>query len=272
MPELPEVETTRLGIKEHIKNREIFNVIVRQAQLRWPIPGHLKKQLVGQSFKQVNRRAKYLLLETNNKDTVIIHLGMSGNLRFINQHQPHGKHDHVDFVFSDQSILRFNDTRRFGAILLTSTLASEHKLLSKLGPEPLTHDFSGDYLYQKAQNKKVCIKSFLMDSHIVVGVGNIYANEALFMSGIHPNRQAGRISKQRYHTLVKCVKQVLQKAIDQGGTTLRDFVNGQGKPGYFQQSLTVYGRQGEKCRQCGSVIKQVKIAQRASFYCANCQH
>ncbi len=272
MPELPEVETTCRGIRPHIVGKKIVDVIVRQWQLRWPVTENIRQRLLNKTISSVNRRAKYCLLNTDDKETVIIHLGMSGNLRVLNSVQAAGKHDHVDIVFSDQSVLRFNDTRRFGAVLLTANIIDQHPLIAHLGPEPLTESFNGEDLYQLAKNKKSTVKSFIMDAHTVVGVGNIYASESLFMAGIHPSRQAGRISQARYEKLSQCIKRVLLQAIEQGGSSLKDFVNEQGKPGYFQQSLMVYGRAGEKCRLCSTPIKQIKIAQRSSFYCSHCQH
>lgn len=271
MPELPEVETTCRGIRPHITGKTIAKVIIRQNQLRWPVTEKLAESLPGQIIQNVDRRAKYLLLKTNKADTIMIHLGMSGSLRIVNTECAPGKHDHVDFVFSHDTVLRYNDTRRFGAIMLTSNPIHLHQLVFSLGPEPLSDEFTGKHLFDLSKNRKSRIKSFIMDSHNVVGVGNIYASESLFMAGIHPARQAGRISLKRYEKLSECIKQVLQQAIEQGGTTLRDFVNEQGKPGYFQQSLSVYGRAGEACIQCSSAIKQMKIAQRASFYCSSCQ-
>ena len=271
MPELPEVETTCRGISPHITGKRITDVIIRQAQLRWPIPKDLAEKLSGQIIKNVSRRAKYILLKTNSAETVIIHLGMSGNLRIVDRNQIPEKHDHVDFNFTDNTVLRYNDTRRFGSILSTSKPIEQHKLISALGPEPLSEEFTGEHLHKLSKNRKTTVKTFIMDGHNVVGVGNIYANESLFMAGINPTRQAGRISLKRYQKLAQCIKIVLQRAITQGGTTLRDFVNEQGKPGYFQQSLSVYGRANKECLLCSSPIKQLKIAQRASFYCSVCQ-
>ena len=271
MPELPEVETTCRGISPHIKGKTFANVIIRQKQLRWPIPENLPEILRGLSIKNVSRRAKYILLETNKAETVILHLGMSGSIRVVDTEQSPGKHDHVDFIFTNGTVLRFNDTRKFGAILSTSKPVHQHKLISALGPEPLSDHFTGKHLYDLSKNRKSTIKSFIMDGHNVVGVGNIYASESLFMAGIHPARQAGRISLKRYQKLSESIKIVLQQAIDQGGTTLRDFVNEKGKPGYFQQSLSVYGRAEENCILCSSPIKQIKIAQRASYFCSHCQ-
>lgn len=271
MPELPEVETTCRGIRPHITGKTIVKVIIRQKQLRWPVTENLPEILSGLVIKNVSRRGKYLLLKTNTVNTVILHLGMSGSLRIVNTELVPGKHDHVDFVFTDNTLLRYNDTRRFGAILLSCEPIHQHKLIRSLGPEPLSDEFTGGHLYLLSKNRKSKVKSFIMDSHNVVGVGNIYASESLFMAGIHPARQAGKISLKRYQKLAACIKLVLQQAIEQGGTTLRDFVNEQGNPGYFQQSLAVYGRAGESCIRCSTPIKQIKIAQRASYYCSLCQ-
>jgi len=271
MPELPEVETTCNGIRPHIINKKVTDVVIRQNQLRWPITENLRERLLGQKIESVSRRAKYCLLKTDKAETVIIHLGMSGNLRISTMDQPAEKHDHVDFIFNDNTVLRFNDTRRFGAILATSDSIAEHPLISQLGPEPLSEALTGSHLYDLSKNRKATVKSFIMDGHHVVGVGNIYASESLFMAGILPSRAAGNISLKRYTKLVDCIKIVLQQSIDQGGTTLRDFVNEQGKPGYFQQSLSVYGRANEPCINCASPIKQLKIAQRASYFCPVCQ-
>lgn len=271
MPELPEVETTCRGIRPHISGKTVAEVIIRQKQLRWPITDNLPELLIGHAIHQVSRRAKYLLLEITTGDTVIIHLGMSGSLRLVNSTQPAEKHDHVDFVFTDNTVLRYKDTRRFGAILFTPNPVQQHKLIKQLGPEPLSAQFTGEHLYHLSKNKKMTVKAFIMDGHNVVGVGNIYASESLFMAGIHPGRAAGRISLKRYQHLAECIKTVLQLAISQGGTTLRDFVNEQGNPGYFQQSLSVYGRADKECIHCSYPIIQKKIAQRASYYCSQCQ-
>lgn len=270
MPELPEVETTCRGIRPHIVNKVIGAVEIRQKQLRWPVPERLPERLIGQRFTRIERRAKYLLLECD-LGVVIMHLGMSGSLRIVPYGTPAGKHDHIDILFADRTVLRFNDPRRFGAMLWTENPAFEHPLLAKLGPEPLSPTFDGEHLHRLAQGRKTPVKSFIMDGHIVVGVGNIYASESLFIAGIHPNRQAGRISLTRYQKLAEAIKTVLTKAIEQGGTTLRDFVNEQGKPGYFQQSLFTYGRANQPCMICAAPIKQIRIGQRASYYCASCQ-
>jgi formamidopyrimidine-DNA glycosylase len=270
MPELPEVETTRRGITPYIEGQTVKRVIIRQPRLRWPVPENLEQILKGLRIQAVSRRAKYLLLATD-AGTLLLHLGMSGSLRIISDGQTAGKHDHIDFIFADEIILRFNDPRRFGAALWTTEPAEQHPLLKDLGPEPLLEDFSGDLLYDLSRNKKTPIKSFIMDSHIVVGVGNIYANEALFMAGIHPARQAGKISLSRYQKLAGCIQVILRQAIEQGGTTLRDFVNEAGKPGYFQQQLNVYGRVGLPCTRCQQILKEIRLANRSTVFCSDCQ-
>jgi len=270
MPELPEVETSRRGIEPHILNKTVSDVIVRQKQLRWPITASLKKQLIGQVIRQVERRGKYILLSTD-AGTVILHLGMSGSLRILPPSIPAEKHDHFDIVFSHKKILRLRDPRRFGAVLWTKSDPLKHKLLVNLGPEPLTEDFTAEYLFKQSRNRKVAIKTFLMNSHIVVGVGNIYANESLFSAGINPKRAAGNISLTRYKKLVPAIKSILTHSIEQGGTTLKDFINENGKPGYFQQTLNVYGRATEACINCGAAIKKITQTQRATFYCSQCQ-
>ncbi|WP_455200183.1 bifunctional DNA-formamidopyrimidine glycosylase/DNA-(apurinic or apyrimidinic site) lyase [Kaarinaea lacus] len=270
MPELPEVETTRRGIASHITKHPVKSVIVRQRQLRWPIPANLNKKLVGQKFHYVMRRGKYLLLSTQT-GTLIIHLGMSGSLRVVAHDTPVEKHDHVDILFVNGTLLRYRDPRRFGAILWTSRDALQHKLLKELGVEPLAEEFTGDYLYDISRNRKLAIKQFIMDSHIVVGVGNIYANEALFLAGIRPTIAANRISQARMLKLVNAIKSVLSNAIKDGGTTLRDFTRGDGRPGYFRQKLNVYGLAGQPCPICKTSIKLIRQGQRASYYCPHCQ-
>ena len=270
MPELPEVETTRRGIEPHIIGRTLCNVIIRNPQLRWPVPGDLPEQIIGKTILAVKRRAKYLLLEVEG-GTLIIHLGMSGSLRITPDNEPVKKHDHVDFVFEDGTCLRYHDPRRFGAVLWSSQPVYEHRLLCKLGPEPLGDDFSASLLYRLSRNKVQPVKTFIMDSHVVVGVGNIYANEALFKAGINPSRPAGKVSKARYERLADCIKTTLADAITQGGTTLRDFVGGDGKPGYFKQQLTVYGRTGKPCTRCHSPIVESRLGNRGTFYCKRCQ-
>lgn len=270
MPELPEVETTLRGIAPHIVGKIVQAVVIRQHKLRWPIPPTVKRLLPGQRIDQVTRRGKYLLLHTA-AGTLILHLGMSGSLRITRQRDAVEKHDHVDIVFDENCILRLRDPRRFGAVLWTSRSPHSHKLIRSLGPEPLSDEFNAATLFQQSRKRKIAIKPFIMDSKIVVGVGNIYANEALFQAGIRPTTPAGRVSLARYQRLLVAIKAVLSAAIKSGGTTLRDFTNGEGKPGYFQQKLQVYGRAGENCTNCGTHIKLIQQAQRATYYCPHCQ-
>ena len=270
MPELPEVETTCRGIAPHIEGQTLKQVIIRQPKLRWPVPDTLPQILTGLSIQSVSRRAKYLLFTTD-AGTMLVHLGMSGSLRIITTSQSAGKHDHIDFIFNNDKVLRFNDPRRFGAVLWTSAPIAEHQLLKDLGPEPLLAGFTGELLYTLSRNRKVPVKSFIMDSHIVVGVGNIYANEALFMAGILPSRQAGKISLARYERLAECIRLILQNSIQQGGTTLRDFVNEAGKPGYFKQQLRVYGRKGLPCVDCQHPLNGIRLANRSTVFCHVCQ-
>lgn len=271
MPELPEVETTRRGIEPHALHRTITALIVREARLRWPIPADLPERVAGRQILSVARRGKYLLIHTGN-GTLISHLGMSGSLRLADPAQPPRKHDHFDLILDSGPCLRFHDPRRFGCLLWTEDDVYRHPLLATLGPEPLEPGFDGRYLHQRAGQRGVPVKAFVMDSHVVVGVGNIYANEALFLAGILPTRAAGRISLARYQRLVDAIQTVLAASIELGGTTLRDFVNESGNPGYFQQTLRVYDREGEPCRQCGTLIKSERIGQRATYWCPICQH
>lgn len=270
MPELPEVETTVRGIAPHLIRQCVKQAIVRQPQLRWPVPENLNPLLTGLTVESVSRRGKYLLFSLDT-GTMIIHLGMSGSLRILPCGRVPGKHDHIDIELSNDTVLRFNDPRRFGALLWTTQSPDEHPLLKSLGPEPLLASFDGDYLYRESRKRQSPVKSFIMDSHVVVGVGNIYANEALFMAGIHPSRHAGRISLTRYDRLVTCIKTVLQDAIDQGGTTLRNFVNESGQPGYFKQQLRVYGRTGMPCRKCLQPLEEIRINNRSTVLCKHCQ-
>jgi formamidopyrimidine-DNA glycosylase len=270
MPELPEVETTRRGIEPYLVGVGIERLIVRQHQLRWPVARGLDRRLRGARIDAVARRAKYLLLSTET-GTLIVHLGMSGSLRIVDSALAPGAHDHVDLLLDSGRRLRYSDPRRFGAWLWTPGDPAQHPLLSQLGPEPLGPDFDGDYLFRRSRGRKLAVKSLLMDSHIVAGVGNIYANEALHRGGIHPARSAGRISAQRYALLADAVKTVLNQAIGDGGTTLRDFVGGEGRPGYFQQSLRVYARTGEPCTICTAPVRQTRTGQRSTFYCPRCQ-
>lgn len=270
MPELPEVETTRRGISPWIEGRRVSDVIVREHSLRWPIPENLGLMLRDQRFGQSSRRGKYLLLPVGSGQ-LLVHLGMSGSLRLASAGEAPKKHDHVDICLDSGRILRFHDPRRFGAMLWLDAATQDHPLLAHLGPEPLSDDFSADYLHARSRKRRAPIKQFLMDSRVVVGVGNIYANEALFLAGIRPTRAAGSLSKARLACLVAAVKQVLQEAIRSGGTTLRDFVGGDGKPGYFAQSLQVYGRGGEPCRHCAAYLTEIRQGQRSSVYCKYCQ-
>ncbi len=270
MPELPEVETTRRGIAPHIEGKTVSDLIVRHHQLRWPVPRGLKKRLSGHKINNVSRRAKYLLLRFDH-GTLILHLGMSGSLRIIKANTVAEKHDHIDIILNNGKALRLTDPRRFGAVLWTKEQPEQHELLAHLGPEPLGEAFDSDTLYQQSRNRKSSIKQFIMDGKVVVGVGNIYASEALFLAGINPKRIANNVSKARYEKLTAAIKQVLAAAIEQGGTTLRDFVGGDGKPGYFAQQLNVYGRDGEPCHSCGTKIKQITQGQRSSYYCPRCQ-
>ena len=269
MPELPEVETTRRGISPHIKGRQVAKVIIRQPKLRWPVPKELH-QLEGSTITRVGRRAKYLLLKTRT-GTALIHLGMSGNLRICDSDTPADKHDHVDIVFTHGQLLRLQDPRRFGSVLWTTQRIEEHALIRKLGPEPLTDSFNAAYLYHQSRTRKVNIKTFIMNAQMVVGVGNIYASESLFMAGINPKITAGKISLKRYETLVYAIKTVLSLAIEQGGTTLKDFVNADGQTGYFQLELSVYGRAGQPCNSCRQPIRQITQNQRSTYYCPQCQ-
>ena len=270
MPELPEVETTKRGISPQISGQQVTGVIMRRANLRWPMP-ELTTLLPGHSIQRVERRAKYLLLRCSHPGTLIIHLGMSGSLRIVPIESPAQKHDHLDIQFGDYS-LRLRDPRRFGAVLWTESLPTEHPLLVKLGPEPLSEAFNADYLWERIQNRQVAIKNLIMDGKVVVGVGNIYTTEALYQAGIHPNRAGQRIAKTRLDGLVAAIKTILAAAIERGGTTLRDFQQEDGKPGYFKQQLQVYGRVGEPCRQCQHPIQALCIGQRNSAYCVHCQH
>jgi len=270
MPELPEVETTLRGIKPHIILQTIKQIKVRQHQLRWPIIPEINHKVKKQIIQAVERRGKYLLLKTQ-AGTLILHLGMSGSLRILTSPTPPGKHDHVDVEFENKILLRFNDPRRFGALLWTEEDPLQHTLLAGLGPEPLTPQFSARYLWQRAQRSKTPVKLFIMDSKIVVGVGNIYANEALFAAGISPVATAEQISLAHYQRLVKCIKKILRAAIQQGGTTLKNFADSDGKPGYFKLHLQAYGRNGLPCVICQTPLKEIRLGQRSTVYCPQCQ-
>ena len=269
MPELPEVETTLRGIAAHVEGRRIEAIVVRQSKLRWPVPTEIE-QAIGQRVNGIRRRAKYLLLDTD-PGSIILHLGMSGSLTVQALNKPVGKHDHLDIVFEDQHCLRLNDPRRFGACLWQGVDEPQLEILNNLGPEPFSEAFSGERLYQLSRGRSVAVKNFIMTNSVVVGVGNIYANEALFRAGISPRRAAGKVSRARYQLLSEQIKDVLAEAIEQGGTTLRDFFGADGKPGYFRIRLKVYGKAGEPCEQCGMAIHSVRIGQRNTFYCPRCQ-
>lgn len=270
MPELPEVETVMRGLSPHVQGACIQRVRLRCSRLRWPIPDDLDTLLSGHCVQRLWRRGKYLLFELDH-GTLIIHLGMSGRLCLVREDTPIQKHDHVDIILADQSCLRYADPRRFGAILWTSSAPMQHPLLHLLGVEPLTESFTAEYLMQKAANRRRAIKPLLMDSHVVVGIGNIYAAEALFLVGIHPAMPAGMLTLVQAQRLVSACKQVLNHAIDEGGTTLKDFVNGLGTPGYFSQKLNVYGRDGLPCVQCHRPLVFCLLGQRRSVFCEHCQ-
>jgi formamidopyrimidine-DNA glycosylase len=270
MPELPEVETTRRGISPHIQGKQVSSVIIRQHQLRWPVDPQLPDYLSCKKLLDIQRRGKYLLLLFHH-GCLMIHLGMSGSLRIVDKKTEPIKHDHVDILFSDNICLRFHDPRRFGSILWTEAPVESHRLLAKLGPEPLSTDFSGEYLFKASRKRQKDVKAFIMDSHTVVGVGNIYANESLFTAGIRPTKAAGKLTRKQCEQWVDEIQKVLQRSITQGGTTLRDFVGGDGKPGYFAQQLNVYGRGDKPCRTCQTTLKEIRQAQRTTVYCPNCQ-
>jgi formamidopyrimidine-DNA glycosylase len=288
MPELPEVETTRRGLAPHLLGRRIAGVVLRRPDLRWPIPPEVAARLPGQDIAGIRRRAKYLLLDTA-AGSALLHLGMSGSLRVLAPDTPPGPHDHVDLVLEEggrrttRRVLRFNDPRRFGC-LLWQPPGTTHELLRGLGPEPLADAalapdaqaepgpvFSGDYLFARSRGRRAPVKAFLMDQSIVVGVGNIYAAEALFAAGISPLRPAGQVSRARYARLAAEVTRILSHAIARGGTTLRDFISPDGAPGYFEQELSAYGRGGAPCPRCGRALKQASIGQRATVWCGHCQ-
>jgi len=270
MPELPEVETTRRGIAPFLEGRCILRVTVRDHRLRWPVTEALSAGLTGARIERVARRAKYLLLHTD-KGCAIGHLGMSGSLRVIKDTAPPLKHDHLEMLTDAGIVLRYNDPRRFGCWLWTNEDPALHPLLASLGPEPLDASLSAEHLWRLAQTRKVAVKNFIMDGQVLVGVGNIYANEALFAARIHPFRAASRISLARYTRLLEEIRKVLSGAITQGGTTLRDFVGGDGKPGYFSQQLAVYGRAEQPCRQCGEPLRERRLGQRSTVFCVACQ-
>lgn len=270
MPELPEVETTRRGLEPLIVGRTIQAAKVHNRSLRWPVPHGLGKSLSGRTVRAVGRRSKYLLIDCG-AGTLIVHLGMTGHLRVVPADEARKKHDHVEVLLDDGRALRFNDSRRFGAILWSKDDPSAHQLLKDLGPEPLEAGFTADYLAERAKGRKVAVKPFLMDAKVVVGVGNIYASEALFRAGIDPRRPAGKVSRAAFARLAAAVREVLAEAIEAGGTTIRDFANSNGEPGYFRISLRVYGRGGEACFSCAARIALVRLGQRSTYFCPKCQ-
>lgn len=270
MPELPEVETTRRGIEPWLVGATIERLILRTDKLRWPLEPWLPERIAGLMIRGVGRRGKYLLLQLD-VGTILLHLGMSGSLRLVTRDTQVGKHDHVDLLLADGPVLRFHDPRKFGAFLLVTGDPLQHRLLRDLGPEPLAPELSGDLLRQLSRGRRLAVKPFIMDQQVVVGVGNIYASEALFRAGIRPTLAAGKLSGPRWERLAQQIKCVLQEAIDAGGTTLQDFTRADGKPGYFRQQLLVYGRAGQPCRVCHEPIRQLRLGQRSTFYCRVCQ-
>jgi len=271
MPELPEVETTLRGVLPYVADREIIRVMVRDPRLRWPVPPDLEKLLAGRCIIDGRRRAKYLLFHVSGGGTLLVHLGMSGSLRISEPDVPFRKHDHVVVELEGGVQLRLHDPRRFGAVLHIPDEPEKHELLCHLGPEPLSDGFSARHLFTECRGKTASIKTVIMDAHVVVGVGNIYACEALFMAGIRPSKPAGRVSKLALARLVEAIREVLAASIEQGGTTLRDFLRENGEPGYFKQSLRVYDREGEPCRACGTAVKRTVLGQRSTFFCPACQ-
>lgn len=270
MPELPEVETTRRGLAPWLEGQRIEGLVVRQRQLRWPIPRELPRRLAGQTVTALDRRGKYLLMRTG-AGTALMHLGMSGSMRILPAGTVPGRHDHFDLVLDSGRCVRFTDPRRFGALLWTARDPLRHPLLATLGPEPLGPGFDGAYLWQRARRRRVAIKPLLMNAAVVVGIGNIYASEALFRAGIDPRRAAGRLSRTAMTRLTAAVREVLSEAVALGGTTLRDFHDGHGEPGYFSRQLRVYDRTGEPCRHCGTPVRHLVQGQRSTWFCPSCQ-
>lgn len=270
MPELPEVETTRRGLDRRIVGRRVVEVVVRERRLRWPVPSRLARELPGEVVERTSRRAKYLLIHCS-RGTVIVHLGMSGSLQVVDVRRAPGAHDHVDLVFDDEHALRLRDPRRFGAVLWTTGDPHQERLLAHLGPEPLSCNFDGAYLHAVSRGRRVSIKKFVMDASVVVGVGNIYASEALFVAGVHPHRAAGRVGGERCEQIARAVKEVLGAAIERGGTTLRDYAGVDGRAGENGARLAVYGREGEGCVRCGGRIRLTRRGDRATYHCPGCQ-
>jgi len=270
MPELPEVETVRRGLEPHVVGHTIREATVRDSRLRWPIPSEFAEFVRGKKIRAVGRRGKYLIFDLGG-DRLIVHLGMTGRLLLLDPKTPLKKHDHVDLLLSGKLLLRFHDPRRFGAVLPWPAAESHHVLLAEMGPEPFSAGFNGDYLYERSRGRSAAVKLFIMDGRIVVGVGNIYASEALFHAGIRPKTAAGKLTRAQYGKLAAAILEVLDAAIAKGGTTLRDFRGSDGSNGYFQQVLMVYDREGKPCRVCKTPIKRVVLGQRSSFYCPTCQ-
>jgi formamidopyrimidine-DNA glycosylase len=274
MPELPEVETTRRGVAPHVTGRCVHGLTIYDARLRWPVPATLERTLRGRSIVAVDRRSKYLLFRFGPPGgTLLVHLGMTGSLRVYSRGHapPRRAHDHIDIVLDDGGLLRYHDPRRFGAMLWVPDDGTAHPLLAPLGPEPLDQAFTAEYLWKRTRGRRAAIKVTLMDNRVVVGVGNIYANESLFRAGIRPGAPAGRLSRPRLSRLVDAVKEVLAEAIAKGGSTLRDFVDAKGEPGAFQLAYRVYGRDRLPCRVCGTPIRVTRLGQRASYHCPRCQ-
>jgi formamidopyrimidine-DNA glycosylase len=269
MPELPEVDITCQGIRPYVVGHTIENIQINKRSLRYPIPLEFEKNCLKKEVTSVERRAKYILVVFSAGDGILIHLGMSGSLRILERAAPYRKHDHIEIKFNNVA-LRYNDPRRFGFVLYEKNF-EDNRLLSRLGVEPLTDELSGQYLFHCTRSRRIAIKSLIMDQKVVVGVGNIYACEVLFLSKINPMRPANEINLDEFVTIVKYIKYILRKAMKQGGTTLKDFKNEHGNPGYFQQELLVYGRKGKACTQCGDVLLGSVIAQRSTVYCLNCQ-
>ncbi|MFM9835891.1 MAG: bifunctional DNA-formamidopyrimidine glycosylase/DNA-(apurinic or apyrimidinic site) lyase [Methylophilaceae bacterium] len=269
MPELPEVEITRRGLLP-LLNQTVKNVVIRNASMRWPIPAHLTETLKNQKLVSLTRRAKYILANFEN-GTLLLHLGMSGRISLLDRNYPPEKHDHFDIAFTSGLVLRLRDPRRFGAVLWAGPEANNHALLQSLGPEPLSEEFNGKYLHLNIRTRNAAIKTTIMDSHLVVGVGNIYASESLFRAKIHPETPAKSVSLAKCNKLATEIKSTLNDALIAGGSSLRDFFGTDGNPGYFQQEYFVYGRTGDPCRICGKPIKSIRLGQRSTFYCTTCQ-
>ena len=270
MPELPEVETTRRGISKLIRGCRIEEIVTRNSRLRLPVPGDLDERLRGAVFGETHRRAKYLLQETSG-ETLLIHLGMSGSLRIVEEGDEYRRHDHVIWYLEEGRQMRYHDPRRFGIVTLAGEFPEQHALLKDLGPEPLEQEQLGELLFESSRKRSIGLRDFLLDSRVVAGVGNIYANEAAWMAGIRPDRSCGRIARVRYQRLGEALQTVLSRAVDQGGTTLKDFVQPDGEPGYFQHTFEVYGREGESCSRCEGGIRRVVKGNRSLFFCGGCQ-